>query len=372
MNTPDPHPAAPTNPLERLEQFLRLDPGNPLLLAETADAALAGGAYERAQQLIDTGLALPGDPSIWRFRHSSLYIAQRRLDEAHQILSALLQEGGKHPVVAHNLAYIELLRGDFEACLRVLQPWIDSPAGKDDGALQILWLRALHRLDRVDEAWQWAKPRRADGSLSPAAAGVASLVALDVGDMEAALDLSQRALEADIPPMEALVARASVALAQRDAPCARELLEAGLKLNPQDGRAWSTLAFTAMLEKQLGQAQQLFEKALRFGPDHIETWHGLGWTCVLRQNLAGAAAAFESALRLDPQFGENHGALAVVKALQGQDQSALEHVGQAIELEPSNMAARYAQALLSGEAGELEAFQRLTRRFLGKSRRRAR
>ncbi len=372
MNTGKPENGTMKSALDRLEEFLELDPANPLLLAETADAALAGGAFQRAQQLINDGLKLPGDPSAWHFRQANLYIAQRHLDEARHVLATLEQAGGKHPAIAHNLGYIQLLKEDFEACRETLQPWIDTGAANDDSALQILWLRVMHRLDRMEEAWDWVKQWRAAQVLSPGAAGVASLIALDLGDFDAALALSQQALHDAGPQLEALVARASVSLARQDAASARHSLDAALKLNPDDGRTLSTMGFVAMLEHRVGEARQRFNKALSFVPGHIETWHGLGWACVLQQDWVAAQAAFESALRLDPEFAESHGALAVVHALQGHTQYARDHIDRATQLDASNLAARYAQAVLSGQARDLQDLERLTRPHSGKRHRRPR
>lgn len=367
INPPTPAAAAAAAALDRLERLLGQDPGNAALLAQAADAALAAGALERAQQLIEAGLRLPGAGSVWRFRQSSLHIARRELDQAREVLGALQREGLRHPLIAHNLARVVSLEGDFGACLEILRPWIDSEAGRSDSALQMLWLRALHRLERFNEAWQWARQRLAEGSLSPHAAAVASLVAIDVADLEAASALSQQALDAGEPPIEALVARACVALHERDGAQARGLLEAALQLNPKDGRSWSALAFVTMQEQRLDQARLLFERALALLPGHIETWHGLGWCRLLQHELEAAAEAFEAALRLDPAFAESHGALAVARALQQQGERARAHLARAIELEPWNLAAHYAQALLAGQTGELPEVARLGRRYLGRS-----
>lgn len=367
INPSTPAEAAARAALDRLERLLAQDPGDAVLLAQAADAALAAGALERAQQLIESGRRLSAGGSVWRFRQSSLHIARRELDQARAVLGALQQEGLRHPLIAHNLARLASIEGDFGACLEILRPWVDSEAGRSDSALQMLWLRALHRLERFNEAWQWARQRLTEGSLSPHAAAVASLVAIDVADLEAALALSQQALDAGEPPLEALVARACVALHQGDGAQARELLEAALELNPKEGRTWSALGFVALLEQRLSEARLVFERTLVLLPAHIETWHGLGWCRLLQHELAGAVKAFEAALRLDPGFAESHGALAVAQALQQQGQSAREHLARALELEPWNLAAHYAQALLSGQTGDLPAVERLARRYLGRS-----
>ncbi|HSW18711.1 MAG TPA: tetratricopeptide repeat protein, partial [Ramlibacter sp.] len=100
-------------------------------------------------------------------------------------------------------------------------------------------------------------------------------------------------------------------------------------------------------------------------PSHIGTWHGLGWTQLLLQDLDGARASFETALELDRNFAENHGGLAVILALQKQAQAAREHIELAQRLDRANLSSRYAQALLSGEAQDTQAIQRLAQRLLG-------
>ena len=358
--------------LDRLEQLLRVDPENPLLLADTADAAIAAGAFDRAQELVDAGLAATGSLPGWRFRQATLYIARRRLDDARAVLLALERDGGKHPTLSHNIAYVEFLKGDLEACLKVLEPWMGGAAGGEDSSLQVLWLRAMHRLDRMEEAWEWVQTRMAARALSPQGAGIASLIALDLTQMDAAAALSKEALATGAPQLEALVASASVALSAQDAPRARQLLEAGLRLNPDDARVWSTLGFVSMLEERLPDARKAIEKALEIAPGHVETWQGLGWACVLQQDWPAATSALEEALRLDPDYGESHGALAVVLALQGRTDAARKHCERALELDPSSVSARYASAIISGEARDLKEMQRLAGRLMSRSRRRAR
>jgi Flp pilus assembly protein TadD len=105
--------------------------------------------------------------------------------------------------------------------------------------------------------------------------------------------------------------------------------------------------------------------ALTFIPAHIGTWHGQGWAQVLRRDLAAARRSFQAALELDRNFAESHGALAVVLALEQQEQAARKHIELAKRLDVEGLSARYAEAVLTGEAQDTQAVQRLAQRLLG-------
>jgi Tfp pilus assembly protein PilF len=66
----------------------------------------------------------------------------------------------------------------------------------------------------------------------------------------------------------------------------------------------------------------------------------------MRGDVAGAATAFEQALALDRNFGETHGGLAVIAALQGRHEEARESIKRALRLDRQAMSAQYAEMLL--------------------------
>ena len=369
MNSPLPDQPTPKARHERLELLLQQDADNGLLLADAAEAALAAGALDRADQLIEMGMRQPDGDSAWRFRLASLRIAQRRLAEARALLLALEAEGGKHPAVTHNLAYVELLAGNFSTCAQMLRPWIDdgiAGAGSQDPALQALWLRAMNHLGLLEEAWDWTQRRIASGTLGAPAAGVASLIAVDLSRMDDALQLSQLALDAGVAQVEPLIARASVALTKREGAAARKLLQAALKLNPNDARTWSCLGFAEMVDQKYGASREAFEKALRVVRSHLESWQGLGWACVLQHELQAAGKAFDEAIALDAMNAESLGGRAVVHALQGATKLAQEYADRALALDSVNKSAQFAQGLLLGEKAGPEALKALATNLLRK------
>lgn len=352
--------------LDRLQRYLQDDPHNGLLLADAFDEALSSGAWESASRLAKVAEAQRLAQPAWQFRRARLCIALRDLQRAAELLEALQRAIGESPVLAHDLAYVRLLQGEFDACRKLLQPWLegDDAIAETRAALQVLWLRASHRSQLVSEARDWAKRLHDAGALSPAALGVASLAALDANDVESAKNWSAASLEAGVRIPEALVTAAYVALADGGMEQARRLLEGAMELNPCDGRTWSVLGLASLHARDLPLAQQQLETAVQYMPDHIGTWHALGWARLLQGERAASLDAFQRALALDRNFAESHGAVGLLLALDGQEVQAGHHLDVADRLDALNVTARYARALIAGDAAHMQAVQRLALRLL--------
>lgn len=355
--------------LERLRDYLEEDPANPALLAEAFDTALACGRHDAAQAHLGAAAEAGLDGGPWELRRAHLCIAKGDLDDALALLERLRAELGDHPVLVHDLAHVGFLRGDYKGTCDLLVPWLQGDAGAASltvevrQAMQVLWLRALHRQHRLENAWAWVQDERANATLLPQAAGVAALVAVDRSDFASAQTLADEALRSDPAQLEALVASASVALAQRDSARAIALLEQALAVNSGDGRTHGLIGMAYLLARDLARARRHLEQAVATVPEHIGTWHALGWARLLAGERAGARQAFEQALARDRNFAESHGAVGLLMALEGRRPEALRHLELAERLDPSNMTGRYARALLAGEA-DPDKLPALARRLL--------
>ncbi|MEO6938250.1 MAG: hypothetical protein ABI171_23180 [Collimonas sp.] len=351
--------------LDRLLAFLHGDPQNDNLRADVFEQAFSIGNEGVAEQQLTVGLELGRDPNAWRFREAHLRMAQRRFEEAEELLVQLKQQMGPHPAISHNLAFIAALRGDYQACFDELQPWAGTdPAEAVDPAIQTLWLKALHHLGKLELAMQWVDQRQSLAMLTPAALGVASLIAIDTDQAIKAKDLADQALQGGDAKLEALLARAAVALAERDTANAHRYLQQAMQREANNGRCWSTLGLTQMLELNITAARQSLQKAVTLMPGHIGTWHGLGWACLVDKDIDAAQQAFEAALQLDRNFGESHGALAIIAAMRGQRDSANERIRRATGLDKDSLSAGYAQAILNGAAADPRALQQAMQHLL--------
>lgn len=97
---------------------------------------------------------------------------------------------------------------------------------------------------------------------------------------------------------------------------------------------------------------------------HLES--GLGWCEILRQDLTAARLAFDAVLALARNFGESHGALAVVAALQGRTVEAEASIRRASKLSPGGLSARFAHAVVRGDIQDREKFLRVARQALSR------
>lgn len=358
-------PITPSARLERLLGYLREDPHNAPLQHDAAALALEEGAFDVAARIADAALTADPDAPAWLNQRALVHIARREYDAAEALLAGLEARLPGHAEVACNRALVAWRSGRLEDALALLAPLLARPPepGTDPLALA---LRCLHAAVRPGDAVALFEQHAATGHASAQSAGVAALAALDMDRFDLAAAWSAPALRAWPDQLEALVAAASVALNAHDAETAIGLLQHALDVQPGDGRTESALGMAFMLRMDLPLALRHFGQAVLRMPAHIGTWHGMGWCQLMLGQHDAATASFEQAIALDRNFGESYGGLAVVLASQGRTQEAQERIALAERLDPGNVSARYAQAVLSGEARDVERFGRMAERVLGK------
>ena len=349
------------DPLASLEGYLEQDPENASLLAEVVSVAFETGRPERAERLLErAGPALLSDPAVSHAK-AMLLLSRQRFDEAAALLGDLIARGVTAPQVRFNLAYARFRQGKFLDAAEAFQALVslgDAPVE----SLSYL-LRCLHHAGELDHAlaaWDAAGERLKTAQ----ALGVASLICLDANRLEQARDLAQRSLGDPAAPVEAMVTRATIAVGEGNDALAEGLLDRAVARAPGDGRVWSAIAAARMGRGDLPGAEQAFVETTRHMPAHIGSWHGLAWCQLLRRDLAGAQSSFETALTLDRNFGETHGGLAVVAALHGRTAEARQAIERAQRLDRNGLSARYAEAILAGEASDPRAVQALAARLL--------
>jgi Flp pilus assembly protein TadD len=353
--------SAPAAELERIERYLASDSGNTLLLVKALDLCLALGRIDAARRHADAALQLsPGDPLIQN-RHGNVLIAQGKLEAAAQVFEALLRQTADASI-AFNLAFARYRQGRHAQARAALQPYMQS--GDIGAAAATLFARILHHLGDFAAARELVQRQmpRCGGDAEFLAA--ASLLLFDDDQLQDAQRLSSAALATGARPLEALVVAGSLALGRDDADTATALFKEALALSPDDGRSWAGLGLASLLKGDTAQASEQLKRAVSKLPTHIGTLHALGWCQIVRGELADAQQTFRNALALDRNFGESHGGLAVVHALQGNQSEAEEGVQRALRLDPQSLSARYAEMVLSGVAKDPMRFRKLALRLV--------
>jgi len=343
--------------LQRHEHYLSMDPNNPRLLAEVIDLHLLLGQAEQAQQTVTTALeAFPEDP-YFRFRQSHVWIAQERWEDAAALLSALATVL-INPAVAHNLAYAWFRLGQYARAREMLAPLVQDGKAAPDSV--VLYLRSLHHLREIREALRVAELHLATLT-DPQFLGTVALLYLDDGQLDAARRLSRQAAVAPQRPIESWVVDGTLALADGELDAARLSFEGALALQPRDGRSWSGLGMVNLMQQDLPRAREQLQRAASYLPQHIGTFHALAWCHVLSGDLPPAEQAFEQALAIDRNFGESHGGLAVVYALQKKTALAQQAIRRANGLDAGGLSARFAQMILDGDVPDQDAFRQMAR-----------
>ncbi len=341
----------------RLRDFLRRDPANRPLRQEIFDLALQLGEFDVAQPLLEQVLMLDAEAADWRHNLAVMHLARADYRGAERALHWLIDHGHSAPAVFYNLAWALFCQSRPAEALAIAQPLLE---GAQCAPALTLSLRCLHHLGRLHEGLTLFEAELAGGHAVEAdALGVAALLAFDLEHFDLAAAWSQRALQGAPRNAEALITAGSLALAAQDLERATALLRRALKVRAGDGRSWSGLAMCALLSGQFDAARDAFERSLVAMPRHIGSWLGLGWCQILRHDIAAARAAFAHALELDHNFGESHGGLAVVLALQGHAALAADAVRRALGLDPRSLSARYAQSVLAGETEDRVELERL-------------
>jgi Tfp pilus assembly protein PilF len=353
--------SAPAAELERIERYLASDPGNTLLLVKALDLCLALGHIDAARRYADAALLLsPGDPLIQN-RHGNVLIAQGKLEEAAQVFEALLQQTADASI-AFNLAFVRYRQGRHAPARDALQPYMQ--AGDVSAPAVTLFVRILHHLGDFAAARELVQRQMPRCGADAEFLAAASLLLFDDGQLQEAQRLSSAALASGARPLEALVVAGSLALGRDDASTATALLKEALAISPADGRSWAGLGMASLLNGDTVLAKEQLERAAANLPMHIGTLHALGWCQIVRGELADAQQTFHKALALDRNFGESHGGLAVVHALQGKKSEAEEGVQRALRLDPEGLSARYAEMVLSGVVNDPARFRKLALRLV--------
>jgi len=358
------------SPSDHLLQLLRSDPANVSLLQECVRVALAEQRPDKARESLDLAQHSGLSPSVFRYASAQVLLHEHRWAEAIAVLNELLElDGPALPPTDLAAALFALGFALFSeqhhvqaaAVLeRALLTGVAPP-----GSLAYL-LRSLHHSGNPKAACEaWSNSSAQDRT--PEAAGIASLAYFDTRQHEQAASLARDCLERSPDCVEALVVHAAEGMLRGGAESAVPLLERAVGLNQRDGRVWSTLATARMAQGDLDSALQAYDRATETLTDHIGTWSGMAWAYLIKKDFDAARRCFDRAMAIDDRFGETHGGLAVLEALQGHREEAERFVVTARRLDPKGFAWRYAEALLSGNAKDAESVQRLAQRLLASS-----
>lgn len=353
------------NKVAQLEAFAKQDSSNPVLLCDLVDELLMSGQVDAAlRHMTSSDAELRAMPSI-RFRQARCAMQLQDFATAVAILQPLAAESFGVPAgVMHDLAYAQFALGSPDDALETLSNV--SADGDDAVAVALLMARVLYHQKHYAAALDALAPIH-DGARLAEVLGLRAMLHLDNGESVLAADEAIKARRLDPDQFEACVVSGTVALWDRRIDDAQATFERVLISHPNSGRALLGLGENWMLRGDIPTARAVLERAAAEMPEHIGTWHALAWCQLMEGDLSGAKHSFDRAFAIDRTFGETHGGFALVHALRGEREAAMESIKRATRLDPAGPTARYAQSVLLLDEGQPEAAERIVDGILSSS-----
>lgn len=353
---------------QRLRGYLASDPSNLTLALDTAAAAREAGDLQSEQEVLRDIAEKHPDNSALTFALGTNALNRRDFRYAEVCFDSMLAGGTEHPAIRYNLAFARFYGGDYEAVLRVLDPMSEADWAQVPQAHK-LYAQAAHHVDEDDLSRSISHLERylATHQDEPEARGLLALAYFDDDRNEDAERQLLAALQRQPGEPNALLVQGGLALERQDQRLAQESFQTIIDVQPHNGRAWSGLAFAHLLNLDFPTATEAFGHAVEHMPDHIGTWHGLAWLQILSGDLLAAEASFGKALAIDRNFGDTHGGLAVVAAMQGRTDECRRMIRRALGLNPLSFPARYAESILLAKVGDGEKSAEIVRQLLTSS-----
>ncbi|MGX9720043.1 tetratricopeptide repeat protein [Stenotrophomonas acidaminiphila] len=335
--------------IDRLTQYLAVDPSNVELAADLTELHLrAGDPSEAVRVLHGLPPSSQSSPRV-QFLLAQVDLAAGRYGAAEERLVRLREGGHDSLATGHDLAFALLCQSRLDEARAVLSDVDARHPGEP--AVQILHARIELMAGNMALADQWLGKVLDVIPSHPEALGLRALGLLDAGDDAGAQANAAACLAVDPDQHEALITAGSLALANRQPVRAQEYFSRALLRFPNSGRALSGSGQVQMLQGELQHAGQTLARAVACMPDHIGTWHALAWAQLLCGDVVAAEASYRSALALDRNFAESHGGIAIVALLTGRTAEGEASMTRALKLDPGTISGRYARTLWLQENG---------------------
>ncbi len=341
---------------ERLSGYLEADPDNASLLAEAAQAAMEADALEGAIALftrLDKVEPLKGGNAN---AAGVAYMRLGDLDQAHHWFDVALRDDPEDASLKFNMAWAKSLAGDFVGATELLE--VDVIEALPQAAM--LDLQIAHQLGQYEEAEEKvATYLGLFPDYAPLQAAV-SVLALDLDQPDIARSAAERA--GAIP--DAMTTLATLELGEQNLDEAENLFVKALTANAHNPRAEIGMGLVMLARgNALGAAESLDKGAVQF-ENHLGTWIAAGWAHLLAGDQTAARARFQKAIDLDQTFGEAHGSLAVLDALDGQSEQASRGARTAMRLDQAGFSGALASILVAQSKDDPKAAEAILKRAL--------
>ena len=132
-------------------------------------------------------------------------------------------------------------------------------------------------------------------------------------------------------------------------------VKAGNNATDEMGHLWLQVLSHDHADRRRQLEEAVMEHRVEKYPDDYASWLDLGELKLSRLDLQGSVSALESAVRVDPKQSQGHNLLGAALTRTGRGQEAIQQFERALELDASNVNARYNLVFALVKAGQVDA-----------------
>jgi cytochrome c-type biogenesis protein CcmH/NrfG len=189
---------------------------------------------------------------------------------------------------------------------------------------------------QVDQAQPLIEQARENTPSNPVALALASVIDIAADRPQEAMNLAQRAVEADDQSAAAALAMSFASQARFDIARARKMAETAARLDPDSAEAQARVAELRMAEADIKGAKRAAEKAVRRDPNSARALTVLGFVQLAELHSAQALETFERAVQTDPGFPLARLGMGIARIRRGEMTKGREEMQTAVILDPDN------------------------------------
>jgi putative PEP-CTERM system TPR-repeat lipoprotein len=376
-----------------LDEALRLDPDDELLVLQDAQQLFARKQFEEALQRFGDAIAIAPDQLAPYIGQIQSHLALGQLDDAGDIVGKLRAEQPRNPVIILQDALYQFFSGNFEKAKEkadsVLALAEDNPQAlftsgvsayylkkyeqargrlsayllrnpQDDAARAVLGSVMLH-LGFAEEAYETVMDADQIPTDNLAYLGVLSAAAFQTGDSRAGLEYLERLAEKK-PDNAQIQERLAVArFSAGDVDGGIAAIETTIALDPGNLSAQKRLFAARLGKDDLDGALSIAESVEARFPDQA-VGASLKAVVALRSgDRVAAKAAFAKALLIEPDDAEAGSILAAILFREGETEQARDVMDGVLEANPDHLRTLLRYAALeqqTGNQGKAEALMR--------------
>ena len=350
--------------LERLQGYLQADPNNIPLMMDIGDLQHNLGELADSEQTYERILALQAGHEVATGRLASVYISQHRFADAEAAIIGLNQSFLNSPELHHNLGIALVHQSKWAEGLSALETAAEGGVSESENLRYQSY--CLLNLNRKDEALLCAESALEIAS-DDFTTGRIAMLQMELGQMTLAYKTAAQVLRTSPQNIDANVVTSSRQLETLEIDKAQKHIQVVLRQDPDNHRALLNKALVQMYNQKMPQAIKTLERTLELTPRVVGTWVTLGWAHIANNDLVQSEATFRKTLEVDRNFGEAHGGLAAVLAMQSKTEEAQREIALARGLNKNSFGAAFALSVLLEQSGKEDMAKRILTNMFKKS-----